>query len=190
MLPVGRPRDPSIDRAVIDACVELLDEEGRSRLSRARIARRAGVSLPALNRRFESVEAIIEAIAATPMHEPGSLPEAASLREHLIARMARAADTLERMRIRRSAAEIVAAAAGSASIDAAFAASLAQVRAPTLRLIEREVQRGGLKADCDGELLLDLLDGALYYRLLWRGERLARAEVEPLVDTVLAGFLR
>jgi hypothetical protein len=37
--------------------------------------------------------------------------------------------------------------------------------------------------------LLDLLDGALYYRLLWRGERLARAEVEPLVDTVLAGFL-
>jgi hypothetical protein len=33
-------------------------------------------------------------------------------------------------------------------------------------------------------------NGALYYRLLWRGERLTRAEVEPLVDTVLAGFLR
>ena len=52
------------------------------------------------------------------------------------------------------------------------------------------MQRGGLKADCDADLLLDLLDGALYYRLLWRGERLTRAGVEPLVDTVLAGFLR
>ena len=189
MLPAGRPRDPSIDRAVIDACVELLDEEGRSRLSRARIARRAGVSLPALNRRFDSVEAIIEAIAATPMHEPGSLPETDRLREHLVARMTRAVTTLERMRIRRSAAEIVAAAAGSAAIDAAFATSLAGVRAPSLRLIERAAERGELKRDCDGELLLDLLDGALYYRLLWRGKRFTRAEVEPLVDTVLAGFL-
>lgn len=174
---------------MIDACVELLDEEGRSRLSRARIARRAGVSLPALNRRFDSVEAIIEAIAATPMHEPGSLPETDSLREHLVARTARAVATLERLPIRRSAAEIVAAATGSPSIDAAFATSLASVRGPSLRLIECEAERGGLKRDCDGELLLDLLDGALYYRLLWRGERLTSDEVEPLVDAVLAGFL-
>jgi len=64
------------------------------------------------------------------------------------------------------------------------------VRAPSLRLIEREAERGGLQRDCDGELLLDLLDGALYYRLLWRGERLTRDEVEPLVDAVLAGFVR
>jgi hypothetical protein len=92
-------------------CVELLDEEGRGRLSRARIARRAGVSP-------------------------------------------------------------------------------ARAQPPLRRVIEREAERGGLRPDCDPELLLDLLDGALYYRLLWRGERLARAEVEPLVDTVLAGFLR
>ena len=117
-------------------------------------------------------------------------PQKPYLREHLVARMTRAVATLERMSIRRSAAEIVAAAAGSASIDAAFARSLASVRAPSLRVIEREAERGGLRPDCDAELLLDLLDGALYYRLLWRGERLTRAEVEPLVDTVLAGFLR
>jgi len=47
---------------------------------------------------------------------------------------------------------------------------------------------GELAADADGELLLDLLDGALYYRLLWRNQRLTQAEVEPLVDRVLAGF--
>lgn len=92
------------------------------------------------------------------------------------------------MPIRRSAAELVAAAAGDARIDAAFAGSLAEVRAPALRLVQDGIARGELRPDCDGELLLDLLDGALYYRLLWRGERLIEADVGPLVDGVLAGF--
>jgi len=62
---VARPRDRSIDRAVIDACVELLEEVGRHRLSREQIARRAGVSLPAVNRRFDSVDDILLAVAGT-----------------------------------------------------------------------------------------------------------------------------
>jgi AcrR family transcriptional regulator len=184
---VPRPRDPSIDRAIIDACVELLGEEGRSRLSRDRIARRAGVSLPAVNRRFGSVDEIIRAIASTPMHEPGSLPPATDLRSHLVARLTRAARTQARLPIRRSAAELIAAAAGDEQIDEAFAGSLARVRAETLELIDRARETGELPPDADGELLLDLLDGALYYRLLWRNTRLAEADVETLVDTVLAG---
>jgi AcrR family transcriptional regulator len=183
---VPRPRDPAIDRAVIDACVELLEEVGRHRLSRDQIARRAGVSLPAVNRRFADVDAILEAIAATPMHPP--LPAGDSLRDYLVARLTRAARTLAAAPLRRSAAELVAAAAGNARIDAAFAGSLAELREPVLRLVADGVERGELRPDCDGHLLLDLLDGALYYRLLWRGERLGEAEVEPLVDGVLAGF--
>ena len=183
----GRPRDPSIDRAIIDACVQLLEEVGRHRLSREQIARRAGVSLPAVNRRFADVDAILEAIAATPMHE-APLPETESLREHLIHALTRAARTLEAQSLRRSAAEMLAAAAGNPRIDAAFAASLRDLRAPTLRLVETGITRGELRPDCDGDLLLDLLNGALYYRLLWRGRSLIEAEVEPLVDGVLAGF--
>jgi AcrR family transcriptional regulator len=184
---MARPRDPSIDRAVIDACVELLGEVGRHRLSRDQIARRAGVSLPAVNRRFDSVDDIILAVARTPMHT-APLPATADLRTHLVARLVRAATTLERMPIRRSAAELIAAAAGDERIDEAFAASLARVRAETLDVVEQARQRGELAADADGDLLLDLLDGALYYRLLWRDRRLTEAEVEPLVDLVLAGF--
>ena len=187
--PSGRPRDPSIDRAIIDACVVLLGEVGRSRLSREQIARRAGVSLPAVNRRFADVDEIIRAIAATPMHaEP--LPVAPDLRSHLVARLTRSARTLERPELRRSAAELLAAATGDRRIDDAFAGSLAAHRADTLRFVEEARERGELAPDADGELLLDLLDGALYYRLLWRNQRLTEAEVEPLVDRVLATFAR
>jgi AcrR family transcriptional regulator len=185
---VGRPRDPAIDRAIIDACVELLGEVGRTRLSREQIARRAGVSLPAVNRRYASVDDILLAIAETPMYAPGSLPPEPDLRSHLIARMTRAARTLERLPIRRSAAELVAAATGDPRIDEAFRASLATVRAEPLRFIDVARARGELVAGTDGELLLDLLDGALYYRLLWRDQPLREDEVEPLVDVVLAGF--
>ena len=76
------------------------------------------------------------------------------------------------------------------SIDDAFAGSLAAHRADTLRFVEEARERGELAADADGELLLDLLDGALYYRLLWRNQRFTEAEVEPLVDRVLATFGR
>ncbi len=92
------------------------------------------------------------------------------------------------MPIRRSAAELIAAAAGDERIDEAFAASLTSVRAATLDVAEKARRSGELAADADGDLLLDLLDGALYYRLLWRNQRLTQAEVEPLVDLVLAGF--
>jgi len=183
-----RPRDPSIDRAVVDACVELLDEVGRSRLSRAAIARRAGVSLPAVNRRFASVDEIILEIARTPMHPVGSLPEAPGLRPHLVALLRRAAGVLARQPIRRSAAELLAAAAGDEQIDEAFQASLRAVREETLTAVDRAREHGELAADADGELLLDLLVGAMYYRLLWRGERLGESDVEPLVDHVLAAF--
>lgn len=181
------PRDPSIDRAAVDACVELLGEVGRSNLSRGQIARRAGVSLPAVNRRFDSVDDIILAIARTPMNvDP--LPATHDLRSHLIARFTRAASTLDRMPVRRAAAELVAAVAGDERIDAAFTASLTAQRAETLEVVERARRSGEISADADGELLLDLLNGALYYRLLWRNQRLNEAEVEPLVDLVLAGF--
>jgi AcrR family transcriptional regulator len=177
-----------IDRAIVDACVELLGEVGRSRLSREQIARRAGVSLPAVNRRYASVDDILLAIAETPMYAPGSLPAEPDLRSHLVARLTRAARTLERLPIRRSAAELVAAATGDPRIDDAFRASLTAVRAEALAYIDRARERGELAAGTDGELVLDLLDGALYYRLLWRNEPLREDEVEPLVDVVLAGF--
>ena len=145
------------------------------------------MSLPAVNRRYADVDEILEAIASTPMHE-APLPEAETLRDHLVSAFTRAARTLQAQSIRRSAAEMLAAAAGNARVDTAFATTLSELRRPALQLVEQGIARGELRPDCDGDLVLDLLNGALYYRLLWRDERFTEAEVEPLVDGVLAGF--
>jgi hypothetical protein len=61
------------------------------------------------------------------------------------------------------------------------------VRREGLRWVEHARQAGEIRADTDAETLLDLVNGALYYRLLWRGELLRETEVAPLVDTILDG---
>lgn len=184
---MARPRDTSIDRAVVDACIDLLEEIGRHRLSREKIARRAGVSLPAVNRRFDSVDDILLAVASTPYHEPHELDRVDSLRSFLVASLTRTAQTLAVTALRRSASELLAAAAGDRRIEAALQASLAGLRAQGLGWVERARERGEVRPDVDGELLLDLVAGAAYYRLLWRGQVMALDEVEPVVDLLLAG---
>lgn len=184
---VARPRDRSIDRAVIDACVELLEEVGRHRLSREQIARRAGVSLPAVNRRFDSVDDILLAVASTPPHEPQTLAGVDSLRSFLVASLTRTARTFATTRLRRSASELLAAAAGDERIEQALQSTLAELRADGLAWVEWARARGEIAPEVDGETLLDLINGAAYYRLLWRGETIGEDEVEPLVDLLLAG---
>ncbi len=175
---------------MIDACVELLDDVGRHRLSREQIARRAGVSLPAVNRRFDSVDDILLVVASTPMYEPQALPAADSLRSYLVMSLTLAARTFAAMRIRRSASELLAAAAGDERIEQAFQRTLADLRHAGLGWIEWARERGEVDPGVDGETLLDLANGAVYYRLLWRGEAITEDEVEPLVDLILAGAAR
>jgi AcrR family transcriptional regulator len=182
---LARPRDAGIDRAIIAACLELLDEVGRAGLSRDQIARRAGVSLPAVNRRFASVDDILLEVVSTPIYVQKELPETEDLRSYLTSVLNRAVDTLDRVPIRRPTAEILAAAAGSDQIANVFAATLAQVQAETVRRIDVAREAGELRPDSDAQLLLDLLNGALYYRLLWRGEKMNRSDVVLLVDSVL-----
>lgn len=51
---VGRPRDDRIDRAVLDATLELLTEGSYADLTLTAVAARAGTSVPAVRRRWPS----------------------------------------------------------------------------------------------------------------------------------------
>src|SRR5690349_511673 len=57
----GRPRDPRVDAAVREAALQLLVEEGYQGTSIQAVARRAGVSAPAIYRRWSSKAELVEA---------------------------------------------------------------------------------------------------------------------------------
>ena len=187
---MARPRDPEIDWKVIEACVELLDETGRAGLTRAKVAARAGVSLPAVTRRYASVDDIVLAIARTPPrapagHEPA--PDLRTLRDFLREQLVGTAASFAAGHIRRSAAELLAAAGGDERIDEAFRATLDRVRGPGRWWVEHARATGEVRPDVDAEALLDAVAGAAYYRLLWRGEALTEADIDPLLDLLLLG---
>ena len=186
---MARPRDSSIDLAVVRACVELLGEIGRAGLSRAKVAQRAGVSLPAVNRRYRDVDDMLVAVASRPGSSglADDLPEATTLRSYLVRSLVAQARAFRDPALRRAASEMVAAAAGSPEVDRRFRQTLDRQRAEGLDWVAREKRRGTVRADVDGDLLLDMVNGASYYRLLWRGVPIAEADVEQIVDQVLDG---
>ncbi|WP_159026554.1 TetR/AcrR family transcriptional regulator [Streptomyces vietnamensis] len=59
----GRPKDPRVDAALIDAAVEVLNESGWAAFTTTAVARRAGASTASLYRRWPSKQALAGAVA-------------------------------------------------------------------------------------------------------------------------------
>jgi len=121
----GRPRDPSVDEAIIAATLELLDEQGYAGLSLAEVALRAGVSRTALYRRWDSkaqlvVEAMVSRVPA------GGPLDTGSTRGDLLAYTQQLAATFRRTPAARALPGLVAAIA----TDPSLAADLAVLDAP------------------------------------------------------------
>src|SRR5450759_2490151 len=83
----GRPRDPRLDDALLEAGLAVFLESGYSAASLTKIARRAGVGTPAIYRRWPTkadlAMAIVEHVA-----EPEPMPDNGSIRDELVAFMA------------------------------------------------------------------------------------------------------
>src|SRR5882672_3865593 len=75
---VGRPRDPEVDRAILDATRALLRDHNYSRLRIADVAARAGVTPPTVRLRWRTKaelvhDALFQAIDERPLDDTGSL---------------------------------------------------------------------------------------------------------------------
>src|SRR5437764_14075432 len=83
--PPGRPRSERADKAIVDATLDLLAEEGGvTGVSIEAVAARAGVGKTTIYRRWPNKEAlIIDALAA--LKEPFPVPRGDSARDDLVA---------------------------------------------------------------------------------------------------------
>ena len=79
----GRPRNPLIDEAVLQAAAELVVEVGYADLTIAAIAERAGTSKPAIYRRWPSKAHLVHEAAFRDDDEQLSLPDTGVLRDDL-----------------------------------------------------------------------------------------------------------
>ena len=183
----GRPRDPSVDRAILEATLALLAEHGYARLTLTDVAKRAGVSTATLYRRWPSKAPIVlDALRTLILTE--QLPDTGNTRDDLVCFLA------ERLRTMSSPllTQVIPALAAEGQRNRDFAELFRSLQRPVRQLaftlFERGIARGDLPPTLDRELALDLLLGPITFRQLVSGVPLDPALAPAIVDVVLHGI--
>ncbi len=184
----GRPRDARADEAILDAALEVLAEVGPARFTVDEVAARAGCGKATIYRRWPSRAALL---LDTGHHRMGlhiADPDTGSVRGDLIVIVGELVRKMRDTTAGRIMPAVVAEAAVNPEMRAVLAAFLRDRRTTALTAIVRGVARGELPEGTDVELVLDLLGGFVFFRVLM-ADKAPDAEVVVLVvDTVLAGI--
>lgn len=182
----GRPRDPERDRAIVEATLDLLAEEGYARLSIEAVAHRAGVGKPTLYRRWPSKAAlVIDALHSTSSDEPR--PSDGAIRDRLIALVRQVMRKTRTQRSRQLMAGLIGELARDPELaEAMREAFLSKRRRVLFGIFDEAIAAGDLPSDLDHHLAADLLFGPIMLRALVTGEPLPEGLAPTLVDAFLA----
>jgi AcrR family transcriptional regulator len=187
----GRPRSALAHVAILEATLELLAERGLAALTIEGVAARAGVGKATVYRRWASKPALVrEAITRIGTGDM-PLPDTGSVRGDVIAMMRGRRESASATRAGFFIPRLVAEAAADPELGPLLDEVLVQPGRRIMRLIlERGIERGELRRGLDLESAVDLLVGAIVYRLLYSGGDLSLLDELPgrHFDTALAGL--
>jgi AcrR family transcriptional regulator len=186
----GRPRSAAADEAILRATLELLAQDGYRALTMERVRERAGVGKATLYRRYGSKEELVRAAIVhlnadipLPPDSGSFLADFASVARAVIAG-AEATGAFDLM------PRLLADVAGDPAMHALFSEHLVAPRRRVLRaLLERAVARGEVRDDVDLDIAVDLIAGAMVYRIIiGGGDPLQFGDPQDVVRTALEGL--
>ena len=184
----GRPRSERADRAIIDAALSLFAEHGVEGLCIEEVAARAGVGKATVYRRWPSRGALALDAFLTEFEEQQPLPDTGSFHGDLLA----ALRSWMRSVTRTPAGHMLTGLVGEAQRDPALAAAwrdrvIEPLRARSTILLDRAISRGEIPADVDKDVVLDMMFGSAYHRLLNGHRPLTDQFARQVVDIIVAG---
>ncbi|MBU3067144.1 TetR/AcrR family transcriptional regulator [Nocardia sp. NEAU-G5] len=186
----GRPRSERSRRAVLDAARELLTDRGLPGLTMDEIAARAGVSKNTIYRWWPTKAAVVMDAFTDAFAGQMQAPAVGDALTRLRIQVQRVARLMNTPEARRPFVALVAAAQHDPELAAALRERFIDTRrAGVIELIAAGIDDGQLSAGTDADIVIDLIYGALYYRLLISGGDLDPAYADRLVET-LAPVLR
>ncbi|MRG61289.1 TetR family transcriptional regulator [Agromyces sp. CFH 90414] len=181
-------RGPRMAQAIHDAALRLLVERGYDGLTIEGIASRSGVNKTTIYRWWPSKDAVLAAALTASDALALAIPDTGSLRGDLRALARRIAELVTDPATAPIAGALLAAGADRPQLAVVarefFADRLLQERA----MLDRASERGEVAAAVDPRSLMDLLAGAIWFRVFVRGEAPTEADLDAVVDTVLYGL--
>jgi AcrR family transcriptional regulator len=185
---MGRPRDARADRAIVAAALELMAEQGVDGFRMDDVAERARVGKAAIYRRHRSKDDLVVAAVAALVDEI-AVPDTGSTHADLLALMRDAVAVYTDPIAAGVMPSLVVAIRRSPELASMVRDGFVAGRRTALRqVLQRGIERGDLRADLDFELALDVLGGALFYRLLITGAPIDDALADGVAQLILRGF--
>jgi AcrR family transcriptional regulator len=188
--PLGRPRSERADKAIVDATLALLIEEGGvAGVTIEAVAARAGVGKTTIYRRWPNKEAlIIDALAS--LKEPHPELVGTSVRDDLVS-LARAlgVEKGDRQRV-----DVYWSVFGHGDkhpeLHRRFMRDVVEPRRDVMRgVLRRGIETGELRPDIDIDMVMWIIIGAIVHRAKAYGAGPVPEDfAERVVDTVLGGL--
>lgn len=178
---LGRPRNPHVDRAILDAARQVLAVNGYTGTSMGEIARRAGVGKDTLYRRWSSKAELVLHLLTVLAEESVPVPAEDDPSYALFLFLQDIVRVNTESDFGAIVSGLVGESARSDELADGFRSFWAQRRLVAATLV-REITGSG-PTDREIERILDHVIGPIYYRLLLTGSEITE---EYLWDLVLA----
>lgn len=185
----GRPRDQGVDERILDAAFVRLVRSGYVELRVDDVATDAKVAKSTLYRRWPSKETLVAAVMRRLALDRMHAEDRGTLRADLTALLGESYELLF-VGPGRVIEELVRESATSRELAEVVRSTTDARRRAFHQALNRGVARGELEPEIDHDLVIDLLVGPLWARLLVTGARLTTDDVETIVDVVLTGLAR
>ncbi len=184
----GRPRSERSHRAILDAANEILEARGFVDLTMDEVAQRAGVSKATIYRHWPTKGTLVFEAFSADFLARQPLPDSGTLRGDLLSALRTWIRTVKGTVTGRTLVALIAEVQRDPELaDIWRERFITPVRAQHHVLVDRAVERGEVSADTDPDVVLDLLFGAAYHRLLQSHLPLSDRFAKAVVDTVVAG---
>lgn len=184
----GRPRSEKAREAILGATHALLHENDGKGLTIEAIARRAGVGKPTIYRWWPSLADIVLDALRSQADATIAIPQYASLHQCLQEFLRQSMQA-----INQGAGVHLRFLMAQAQTDQAFRKRfqelfVAKRRAVLRALLQKGVERGDIPPEQNLEILVDIIFGAMWYRLLTGHAPVDVAFADELTATVLRLF--
>jgi len=184
----GRHRSLQAEAAILKATLYLLERQPLRKVTADAIARRAGVSKATIYKWWPNKSLVALDAYLAGMSEQVPVPDTGSAEADFTEQL-KAVMTFYRSSLGRLFCQFIAEGQSDPGFLALFRERFLFARRDTARVMwRRGVDRGEIREEIDGEIVLDLIYGPMVFRLLAGHGSLGDRESETVVQVVFHGL--
>ena len=184
----GRPRDPAIDRAILQATLKLLTDRGYAGMSVEGVASAAGVGKTAIYRRFPSKAELAAAAIGSLRDDWGPLPNTGSARSDIVEMLTKVQAALAHGPGFAMIGALLVEERRNPGLFELFRERVFQPRrAEAIKVLQRGVARGEIRADADLAVAAEAMIGSVMARHILAAPD-SRRRIEQTIDTIWGGL--